>query len=74
MRAPRRPPPLAGVPWDHVQDAMGVQPAVIIAGVLGLLLRHAQDAMRRQVLETTGGSGGLPPIDPQDAMEASATA
>lgn len=38
---PRR-PPLAGVPWDLVQQAVKMEGSVILAGVLGLLVRHAQ--------------------------------
>jgi hypothetical protein len=66
-----RQPPLAGVPWDLVQEAMKVEGTVILAGVLGLLVRHAQEEIRRQVPESTPESGGLPPAGRQETMEAS---
>jgi hypothetical protein len=45
--AARRPPPLNRVPWDIAQDAMGAQACVIVEELAGLLVRHAQDEMRR---------------------------
>ena len=49
MTAPGRPMVLAGVPWDVAQDVMKVEPCVIMAGVAGVLARHAQDEIRREV-------------------------
>src|SRR5207245_1918765 len=56
-----RPPPLEKVPWDVLQDAMGIKATVIIADLARLLASHAQDAMHPQVLESTVKSAGLPP-------------
>ena len=53
------PPPLAHVPWDLVQDAMGAQATEILAGIFRLVVRHAQDEIRRQVLRSTGESNQL---------------
>src|SRR6266498_159707 len=63
-----RPPPLPGVPWDLVQDAIGVKATEILAGILRLLMVHTQDAMRAQASGSTGESGGLPPAPHPDAM------
>jgi hypothetical protein len=62
--SPPKQPPLPGVPWDLVQDAMKLEGRVILAGVAGVLVRHAQDEMRRQLLGFTPQSGGLPPSAP----------
>lgn len=39
----------ARVPWELVQDAFGVQVVVLIAFLLRLVLRTAQDAIRAEV-------------------------
>jgi hypothetical protein len=51
-----RPPPseVAKVPWELVQDAFGVQGAVLIALILRLALRRSQDAMRLHHPEIKG--------------------
>src|SRR3954471_1996103 len=46
---PRRPAPLAGVPWDVAQDAMTLQALVILAGVARVLAVYTQDKTRKQV-------------------------
>jgi hypothetical protein len=58
----RGPPPLARVPWDLVQDEMGVKATEILAGILRLLVLHAQDEIRRQVPRLTGEFGRLPGV------------
>lgn len=58
-RYPVRPPPLSGVPWDIAQDAMSPQALVIVAGVAEVLVRHAQEEMRKQVADSVRESGGV---------------
>ena len=47
--APNAPPPTPGLPWEVVQDEMGVEARVIIAGIVRVIGRHVQDGMQRQV-------------------------
>jgi len=44
-------PPASGLPWEVVQDEMGIQSRVIIAGVVREMGLFVQDEMRRQVPE-----------------------
>jgi len=61
--------PEAGVPWEMVQDEIGVEGRVILAGVVGVLGRHVQDEMRRQAIEIVGEFGGHGRDPPQAEME-----
>lgn len=44
---------MARVPWESVQDALGIQASVIIEFFLRLSVKAAQDAMRPQVHQIT---------------------
>lgn len=66
--APNAPPPTPGLPWEVVQDEMGVEGRVIIAGVVRVIGRHLQDEMRRQVLEITPAMTKHPPAAAQDEI------
>lgn len=46
---------MPGLPWEVVQDEMGVEGRVIIAGIVRVMGRHAQDEMRSQVREIIPG-------------------
>ena len=59
---------LSGMPWDVVQDEMKSQPAVILAGVLGLAVVGPQDAIRKQLLVLQGQLDRLRPDAAQDAI------
>jgi len=59
---------LSGLPWDVVQDEMKSQPAVILAGVLGLAVVGPQDAIRKQLLVLQGQLDRLRPDSAQDAI------
>ena len=61
-------PPLAGVPWEVAQDAIGVQATVIIAKVSEVLVSGAQAAMERQPIVFTRQSGGHRGGRPQDEI------
>jgi len=49
--APKRPAevPLSGLPWDVVQDEIGIQAVVIIQELAKVLVRHAQAERWTQV-------------------------
>lgn len=66
--APER-APLSGVPWDLAQDVMGPQTVVIIAGLAGVLVRHAQDGRKRQACEMAAEFVRHRPAGAQDEME-----
>jgi len=59
---------LSGLPWDVVQDEMKSQPAVILAGVLGLAVLGPQDAIRRQLMVLQGQFDRLRQGGAQDEM------
>jgi hypothetical protein len=59
----------AGVPWEVVQTEMKVEGRVILAGVVGVLGRHAQIEMRRQVAEYAREFGGHALVTAQTEME-----
>jgi hypothetical protein len=59
---------LSGLPWDIVQDEMQSQPAVILAGVLGLAVVGPQDAIRRQLSVLQGQFGRLRRSGAQDEI------
>jgi len=65
---------LSGLPWDVVQDEMKSQPAVILAGMLGLAVVGPQDAIRRQLLVLQGQFGRLHRGDAQDEIGRAAPA
>src|SRR3954467_3987700 len=69
---PDRPAALAGVPWDVAQDAMTPEAVVIVAGVARVLAIHAQDEIRKQVPDSTRGSGRVGGMGAQDEMEVAA--
>lgn len=66
-------PPLAEVPWDLAQDAMGIQGCVIVAQLAAVLVRHAQDEMRQQVAGLAEEFRTQSQLPRQDEMEPSAT-
>ncbi len=68
--ASARPPPavIARVPWESVQDALGVQASVIIEFLLRLSSKAAQDAMRPQVYDITEESRRVIKEAAQDAL------
>jgi len=63
-------PPVAGVPWDVVQDEMRVEGRVILAGVVRVIGDFVQDEMRRQAADYARKFGGHMPDPPQAEMEA----
>jgi hypothetical protein len=65
-----QPPPaeIAKVPWDTVQEAFGVQGAVIIAFFVRLLHRATQEAIATQRVEKTTESMRLQSDRAQEAM------
>lgn len=66
--APNAPPPSPGLPWEVVQDEMGVEGRVIIAGIVRVIGQHVQDEMRRQVAEIVPGMARHRRVDAQDAI------
>jgi len=63
--------PISGLPWDVVQDEMGVQGRVIVAGVVRVMGLFVQDEMRREVPKIVVGIVGLPRRVPQDEIDPS---
>jgi hypothetical protein len=53
---PRVPPPLSRLPWELAQEEFGVGGADFMASLGRLLVEHAQDQIRVQVLESKGES------------------
>ena len=43
-----------GLPWQEIQEAMGVKQRVIIDYIIHLLIRHVQEAIKAQVIVNTG--------------------
>ena len=66
----RKPSVLAGVPWDLAQEEFGAKGVVVIAGVVRVALRQAQDEMWRHLQGISEKTGGLRPVDAQDEMAA----
>lgn len=62
-------PPTSGLPWDVVQDEMGIQARVIIAGVVRVMGLFVQDEMRREVPKILTGIVGLPRRVLQDEID-----
>jgi hypothetical protein len=54
-------PPVSGLPWDLVQDEMGLQGRVILAGVVRVMGLYVQDEMRVQAGEMMERFGQHPP-------------
>ena len=67
--AANAPPPVAGVPWDVVQNEMRVEGRVILAGVVRVIGVFVQNEMRRQVMEMTPGVARHGRVVPQTEME-----
>lgn len=42
------------LPWQEIQEAMGVKQRVIIDYIIHLLIRHVQEAIKAQVIVNTG--------------------
>lgn len=57
--SPQAPAPTSGLPWDLVQDEMGVEARVIISGVTGVLGVYVQEEIRRQVRDVVPGVAGV---------------
>jgi hypothetical protein len=49
------PEPVAGVPWDVVQNEMRVEGRVILAGVVRVIGVFVQNEMRRQAIDIAAG-------------------
>lgn len=67
--AANAPPPTSGLPWDVVQDEMGVQSRVIIAGVIREMGLFLQDEMRKEVPKIVEGIVRLPRRAAQDEID-----
>lgn len=67
--AANAPPPTSGLPWDVVQDEMGIEDRVILAGVVRVMGLFVQDEMRRQGPEIVARSGRHPPRAVQDEID-----
>ena len=67
--AANAPAPVAGVPWDVVQNEMRVEGRVILAGVVRVIGLFVQDEIRRQVAETPPGVARHAPMAAQTEME-----
>lgn len=65
------PPPISGLPWDVVQDEMGIQGRVIIAGVVRVMGLFVQDEMRKEVPKIVEGIARLPRRGAQDEIDPS---
>lgn len=65
------PPPTSGLPWDVVQDEMGIQGRVIIAGVVRVMGLFVQDEMRKEVPRIVEGIARLPRRAAQDEIDPS---
>lgn len=65
------PPPTSGLPWDVVQDEMGVQARVIIAGVVRVMGLFVQDEMRKEVPKIVEGIARVPRRGAQDEIDPS---
>jgi hypothetical protein len=70
LPAAQAPPPLAGVPWDVVQNEMRVEGRVILAGVVQVIGGYVQNEIRRQAVESTGEFDRHGRGRPQTKMEA----
>jgi hypothetical protein len=67
--AANAPPPTSGLPWDVVQDEMGVQDRVILAGVVRVMGVFVQDEIRRQATEIVARFGRHAPWAVQDEID-----
>lgn len=67
--SPRAPAPTSGLPWDLVQDEMGLEARVIISGVTGVLGVYVQDEIRRQVRDVIPGVPGVLGRSVQDEID-----
>ena len=65
------PPPTSGLPWDVVQDEMGIEGRVIIAGVVRVMGVFVQDEMRKEALKILEGIARLPHRAAQDEIDPS---
>lgn len=63
------PAPVAGVPWDVVQNEMRVEGRVILAGVVRVIGLFVQNEIRRQVTETPPGVVRHAQVTAQTEME-----
>jgi hypothetical protein len=67
--AANAPPPTSGLPWDVVQDEMGVEGRVIIAGVVREMGLFVQDEMRKEVSKIVDGIVRHPRWAAQDEID-----
>ena len=67
---PPREVPLVGVPWDLAEQVLGPGPVMIAAELAGLMGRHAQVEMGRQLRVLEGKSARLALGGAQDEMGA----
>lgn len=67
--AANAPPPTSGLPWDVVQDEMGIQGRVIIAGVVRVMGLFVQDEMRKEVPKIVEGIVRVPHRAGQDEID-----
>ena len=64
-------PPTSGLPWDVVQDELGIQSRVILAGVVREMGLFVQDEMRKEVLKIVEGIVRVPGRAAQDEIDPS---
>lgn len=64
-------PPASGLPWEVVQDEMGIEGRVIIAGVVRVMGLFVQDEMRKEVPKIVGGIVGVLRRSAQDEIDLS---
>lgn len=69
--AANAPPPTSGLPWDVVQDELGIQGRVIIAGVVRVMGVFVQDEMRKEVPKIVEGIVRVPRRAAQDEIDPS---
>jgi hypothetical protein len=67
IRSP--PAAMAQIPWDVVQEAFGAEGTVILAFLVRVACRSAQDAMDSKSLESTKEFVRLDDTNAQDAMD-----
>jgi hypothetical protein len=63
------PAPVTGVPWDVVQNEMGVEGRVILAGVVRLMGSFVQNEIRKQVVDAASEFGRHARVAAQNEME-----
>lgn len=65
---PRTPPPLSGLPWETAQEEFGIVGADFIASMGRLVLGHAKDQIRVQLVEIRAELGASVNIAAKDQI------